>query len=72
MTHQSLEGSEFGWEPVNANPHWASESNRLPYGNYTVFVIDPSDSRSELNHKLDVCSYFHSIGLDQPQFWWAN
>ncbi len=72
MANQSLEGSNLGWDPVNKDPNWASSDNSLPYGNYSVFVIDPVDTRTVLNHKLDVCSYYHSIGLDQPQFWWAN
>ena len=72
MRHQTLSGSTFGWEPVNNDPHWTSADKSLPYGNYSVYVIDPSGSRTVVNHKLDVCSYYHDIGLDQPKFWWAN
>lgn len=72
MNHQTLSGSDFGWEPVNNSPDWASSDKSLPYGNYSVFVIDPNGSQTLVNHKEDVCKFFHEIGLDRREFWWAN
>jgi carboxylesterase type B len=76
LKFQTLAGSGYGWEPVDNDPNWGSSSSignpLIPYGNYSVFVIDPAGSQTVVNHKLDVCTFFHSVGLDREKFWWAN
>ena len=73
MAHGTLEGATtFDWQPVDKHASWGSSDNSLAYGNYTVFVMDPEGSASTLNHKLDVCSFFNEVGLDEEKFWWAN
>ena len=39
---------------------------------FEVIVMDPDGSKSIVNHKLDVCSFFSEVGLDEQRFWWAN
>ena len=73
MEHNTLAGAQtFDWQSVDTHARWGSSDNSLEYGNYTVFVMDPDGSKSIVNHKLDICSFFNEVGLDQEKFWWAN
>ena len=71
MNHQTLSGSDFGGNQLTTAPTGQPDKS-LPYGNYSVFVIDPNGSQTLVNHKEDVCKFFHEIGLDRREFWWAN
>jgi hypothetical protein len=50
--------------PVNTFPGWPND--------YSMYHISYPKSFSVPNLKGDVCSYFSQIGIDKPDFWWAN
>ena len=75
LAEQTLENSEYGWQPVNVAADYVQQhynSKSLYYGNYTIFVIAEDGSQSVKNHHINVCSLYDEVGLDREKFWWAN
>ena len=55
---------QHGWLAVDAISGWPQ--------NYNVFHITPQGSITTANLKSNICTYFHSIGLDNQTFWWCD
>ena len=53
-----------GFLPVSSLPGWPDV--------YNFYRISYPQSFSVPNLKSGVCTYFTQIGIDRPQFWWAN
>jgi len=81
------EGKRAVWLPANADKAGFSlfsptvddsgASSDAPasadcYTNYSVFVISNTSSASIRNHRHDICTYYNSVGLDRPVYWWVN